>query len=154
MFGDSNVSHPVYTYDSEYQSTKWLEPYPFYNIKNNKEFRNKCDIEKSTLFNNKTYSECVGLCSSSKDEEGYMKCVGIFGDIDPLISNKTGKCYICPERKETIEYVNSNLKLLESANPRSTEAWMNFVTGIKMKTVKDNDSGHAFLSKFYMSSKE
>lgn len=152
--GDSGVSYPIYTYDSEYQGTKWYEPYPFYNIKDNKEMRNNCDIKNSISYENKTYSECVALCNDEKDERGYLKCVGIYGEIDPNVSSKKGKCFICPERKATIEYVNSNLKVLESANPSSTEAWTNFVTGIGMKTVKDNDSGHVYLSKFSISSKE
>jgi hypothetical protein len=155
MFGDSGISHPVYTYDSENQKTKWYGKYPFFHIKGDKEYRNKCDTNKSVKYNNKTYNECKNLCTNEIDKDGYMKCVGIYGDIDPDKPNmKRGDCFICPERIQTSEYIQQNMKLLESANPRATEAWFNFVTGIHLKTVQDNDSAHAYLSKFYISSKE
>jgi len=155
MFGDSNALHPVYTYDSEYQKTKWLEEYKFFDIKGEKKYRNKCDTNKSVKYSNKTYNECNNLCTDEIDKDGYMKCVGIYGDIDPEQSDiKRGDCFICPEQIDTSESVQKNMKLLDSANPRSTESWLNFVTGIHLKTVLDNDSAHAYLSKFYISSKE
>jgi hypothetical protein len=155
MFGDSGISYPVYTFDSERQGTKWYDVNPFFHIRDDKEYRNKCDINNSVKYSNKTYNECKNLCTNKMDKDGYMKCVGIYGDIDPDKSDiKRGNCFICPERIHTSESVQQNMKLLESANPRSTEAWFNFVTGIHLKTVLDNDSAHAYLSKFYISSKE
>lgn len=153
--GDSNIPYPVYTYDSEFQSTKWLEPYPFFNIKKDKKFRNKCQIENSTVIENKTYNECVSLCNNDIDNNGYLKCVGIYGEIDPNNPNtKRGKCFICPERKETLDYVKNNRKLLESANQDPSSIWGNFITGIRMKSLEDNDSAHAYLTNIFISNKE
>ena len=161
MFGDTNKSHPVYTYDSDYQGTIWREFFKYYDVKNEKSNREKCDVSKSIKYNNRTYNQCRNLCTDELTEDGYKKCVGIYGDLDPnnpdTISS-SGSCYICPERAQTLDYIVDNFKLRHSANRRATDIWSNFVTGLHLKTVKndteENDSAHAYLSKFYISNKQ
>jgi hypothetical protein len=161
MFGDTNKSHPVFTYDSEYQDTIWKEYFKYYDVKNDKSNREKCDTSKSTLYNNKSFNECKELCTDELTEDGYMRCVGIYGDLDPTNPDSifsSGSCYICPERIQTLAYIEDNYKLRNSANKRATDIWPNFVTGLHLKTIKndteENDSAHAYLSRFYISNKE
>lgn len=160
MFGDNSIAYPVYTYGSEYQETVWDEVYNYYDVKNDKSNREKCDIETSIRYENKTYNECKELCTSDVTDDGYKKCVGIYGDLDPdnpdtIISN--GHCFICPERIHSYDYVLNNIKSQESANKKASNVWTNFVTGIHLKTVKtpseENDSAHAYLGKFYITNK-
>lgn len=161
--GDSNIPHPVFTYNSESQNTNWRNIYNFYDIHDDKTNMFKCDTARSREINNSTYNQCKNECTKELDENGYMKCVGIYGDLDlenPDIISGNGKCFICPEVIYTTDYYISKLKDISgkksanSVNPNMP--WENFVTGIKLKTVRNDDeidSGHAYLTNFYVKNK-
>lgn len=165
---DNSLSQPVYTYNSEIQKTNWRDASTFYDIKNDISNMLKCDKKKSIEKSDISFNECKNLCTDEIDENGYKKCVGIYGDIDkenPDIIKS--KCYICPEIVKDLPYLSEsdstgrriNLKLKSSSqNPRPTYSWENFVTGFRLKTVKkpgeENDSAHVFLKNIIISSKK
>ena len=165
---DNSLSQPVYTYNSEIQKTNWRDSSTFYDIKNNVSNMLKCDKKKSVEKSDISFNECKNLCTDEIDENGYKKCVGIYGDIDKENPDVIkSKCYICPEIVKDLQYLSEsdstgkriNLKLNSSSqNPRPTYSWTNFITGFRLKTVKkpgeENDSAHVFLKNIIISSKK
>ena len=165
---DNSLSQPVFTYNSEIQKTNWRDSSTFYDVNNDVSNMLKCDKKNSIEMSDISYNECSSLCTNDMNEDGYKKCVGIYGDIDKQNPDAIkDKCYICPEIVKDLSYLSEvdstgnriNLKLNSSSqNPRPTYSWENFVTGFRLKTLKkpgeENDSAHVFLKNIIISSKK
>ena len=165
---DNSLSQPTFTYNSEYQKTNWRDSSTFYDIHNDISNVLKCDKKNAIERSDISYNECKDLCTNDVNENGYKKCVGIYGDIDKQNPDTIkNKCYICPEIVKDLSYLSEvdttgkriNLKLNSSSqNPRPTYSWENFVTGFRLKTLKkpgeENDSAHVFLKNILISSKK
>ena len=165
---DNSLSQPVFTYNSEFQKTNWRDSSTFYDVNNDIGNMLKCDKKNSIEKSDISYNECKDLCTNEVNNDGYKKCVGIYGDIDKQNPDTIkSKCYICPEIVKDLSYLSEadstgkriNLKLNSSSqNPRPTYSWENFVTGFRLKTIKkpgeENDSAHVFLKNIIISSKK
>ena len=167
--GDSSKLFPVFTYNSDSQQTTWLNSLPYFDVHNEISSNLKCDTEKATMYPNLTYNECKNICTNDLDEDGYKKCVGIYGNLNKENPNGVrGDCYICPERiysKQTFmdipnlpKYPLYNMSYIpKSANgPDPTVSWTNFISGYRLKTLKsesENDSAHVYKTNFHVTTK-